>query len=406
MASVKIVLRKKQNKDGTYPLTIRITKDRKTSFIHLGYHVNEKDWDAATQRVKKSHPNSTRFNNFLVTKLAEASDKTLEIETHKSEVSSKAVKQKIKPSGGSGFFAQAELYLEDLKAAGKYNRYTADKPRIKHFKAFLNDSEIAFSDITVPLLEKFKIYLMNSKLKLSERSAVNHLVVVRSVFSQAIKGEITDRKYYPFGAGKISIKFPDSIKVGLTSDEVKSIEDVKFLNGSFENHCRNLWLFSFYFAGMRVSDVLRIKWCDIQNDRLHYKMGKNNKGGSLKIPDKALNIIRQYENQKQTEDDFIFPELKTIEDLSDGFVVQRRIMNMTSRVDKTLREDVAKEAKISKKLTMHIARHTFGNISGDKIPLQMLQKLYRHSSITTTIGYQGNFIHKDADEALDAVISF
>lgn len=55
---------------------------------------------------------------------------------------------------------------------------------------------------------------------------------------------------------------------------------------------------------------------------------------------------------------------------------------------------------------MHIARHTFDNISGDRIPLQMLQKLYRHSSITTTIGYQSNFIHKDADEALEAVIGF
>ena len=65
-----------------------------------------------------------------------------------------------------------------------------------------------------------------------------------------------------------------------------------------------------------------------------------------------------------------------------------------------------RRTKLTKKLTMHIARHTFGNISGDKIPIQMLQKLYRHTSITTTIGYQANFIHKDADEALDAVIGF
>jgi len=55
---------------------------------------------------------------------------------------------------------------------------------------------------------------------------------------------------------------------------------------------------------------------------------------------------------------------------------------------------------------MHIARHSFGNISGDKIPIQMLQKLYRHSSVTTTIRYQTNFMHKDADDALDKVINF
>jgi integrase/recombinase XerD len=55
---------------------------------------------------------------------------------------------------------------------------------------------------------------------------------------------------------------------------------------------------------------------------------------------------------------------------------------------------------------MHISRHTFGNISGDKISIQMLQKLYRHSSITTTLNYQSNFIHKDVDDALENVIGF
>lgn len=36
----------------------------------------------------------------------------------------------------------------------------------------------------------------------------------------------------------------------------------------------------------------------------------------------------------------------------------------------------------------------------------MLQKLYRHTDIKTTIGYQANFIHKDVDEALGAVVGF
>ena len=83
--------------------------------------------------------------------------------------------------------------------------------------------------------------------------------------------------------------------------------------------------------------------------------------------------------------------------------MQRKTSYVVKRLDKALKE-IAKKLKINIPLTMHIARHTFGNISGDKIPVQMLQKLYRHSSITTTISYQSNFIHKDVDEALDAVI--
>lgn len=36
----------------------------------------------------------------------------------------------------------------------------------------------------------------------------------------------------------------------------------------------------------------------------------------------------------------------------------------------------------------------------------MLQKLYRHSDLKTTLNYQANFIHKDADYALDCVVNF
>ena len=37
---------------------------------------------------------------------------------------------------------------------------------------------------------------------------------------------------------------------------------------------------------------------------------------------------------------------------------------------------------------------------------QLLQKLYRHSDLKTTIGYQSNFIHKDLDGALSDVLDF
>ena len=45
-------------------------------------------------------------------------------------------------------------------------------------------------------------------------------------------------------------------------------------------------------------------------------------------------------------------------------------------------------------------------LSGDRIPIQLLQKLYRHSSVTTTMMYQSNFMQDDVDNALDNVVSF
>ena len=149
---------------------------------------------------------------------------------------------------------------------------------------------------------------------------------------------------------------------------------------------------------------MKIRWTDIYDARLHYRMNKNSKLLSLKIPDKIFPILEYYQDIKQNDDDFIFPEMKKA-NLQDAKDVYAKTKTANKKFNKYL-ISVAEQAEISKKVTMHIARHTFGNISEDKIPINMLQKLYRHSSITTTINYQSNFIHRDADNALDSVINF
>lgn len=402
MATVKVVLRKKKNKNGTYPLALRITKDRKTSFIHLGYHLLEKDWDDETQRVRKSHPNSTRLNNFILAKISEASDVSLEVEGQRKTASSHSIKQKIKPVAGTSFFEQAKVYLDGLKKSDSYTCYVTEKSRLSIFRAFLQDKDLAFSEITPGLLQKFALHLKSGR-GISQRTIMNYLLVIRTIYNRAIKNGIADQKHYPFGDGKISIKFPESTKVGMDIEDVYRLESVELQNPAHD-HARNLWLVSFYFAGMRISDVLRLRWSDFRGGRLYYAMGKNNKPGSLKVPDKALRILEKYEMQKEHPDDLVFPDLANVPDFDDAFEVKRKISFAVSRLDEILRLHVAPLAGITAKFSMHISRHTFATLAGDKIPVQMLQKLYRHSDIKTTIGYQANFVHKDADEALDAVI--
>jgi integrase len=401
MASLKIILRKKTNKDGRYPLAIRITKDRTSSYIYLGHSVAKEQWDAVNQRVKRSHPNSARLNNLLSTKFAEANNKLLDLETQKNDISSRAIKGGLRSAKEGTFFKQSGIYLENLKTTGKFNRRSADAPRVNRFREFLYNMDITFAEITPTLLRKFKAYLKGTR-NVSERTIVNHLIVIRTIFNQAIASNIVDRKYYPFGKGKIVIRFPDSLKIGLTETELRKIETLDLAEDSTNNHVRNLWLFSFYLAGMRVSDVLRLKWSDFQNDRLYYAMGKNDKGGSLKVPEKALLLLRQY-RRRINKHNLVFRDLATVTDLNNQYDVQKRINQRVKKLNEALKK-IGEQAGIEKKLTMHIARHSFGNISGEKIPIQMLQKLYRHSSITTTIGYQANFIHKDVDEALNAVV--
>jgi len=147
-----------------------------------------------------------------------------------------------------------------------------------------------------------------------------------------------------------------------------------------------------------------MRWSDIVADRLYYKMSKNDKADSLKLPAPVINILACYREDKRSKSDYIFPELKTVP-RKDSKAIYSRIKTSIKRLNSNLTV-IANLAGIDKKITNHIARHSFGNIAGDKVSPQMLQKLYRHTHLSTTIGYQGNFIHKNADEALDAIINF
>ncbi|KGL62338.1 site-specific integrase [Polaribacter sp. Hel1_85] len=402
-SSIKIVLRKKSNKKGEFPLAIRITKNRKTTFVYTGYYLEEKNWDVRNKKVKKSHPNSTRLNNLLIKKLAEASETVLELQAKNKDFSTKHIKRSIvKPQGSETFNSLGKRFLDELQVNGKLSRLNSDKPRVNHVINFAKTETLFFNEINEDFLRRFIIHL-RVKRKNSERSIANNLIVIRTLFNRAIKEGVIDQKFYPFGKDKIKIKFPETQKIGLNITEIQKIENASDLSLQ-ENHARNVWLFSFYSAGMRVGDVLKVKWSDIIDDRLYYQMNKNSKRLSIPLKEKTKIILKKYENNKEGQEDFIFPELKKaiLESPKD---VLTKTKTATKKFNKYL-SHIASHLKIDKKITMHISRHSFGNLSGDKISVEILQKLYRHSNIATTMNYQKNFMHKAEDEALEKVINF
>lgn len=404
MTKAKVILYKNKPNRKKHPLALRITKDRKSKYIYLGVALHEDDWNAKECRAKKSHPNYKLINNLILKKLTSADDIILESEANEKDSTILEIKKQVKREKTiTGFFAFANEQSEISKKLGRYNDAISGESRIKNFKDFLNNSEINFKDITVSLLEKFKVHLKVNR-NVGERTVTNHLIKIRSLYNKAIREGFASRTDYPFGGDQVRIRIPESQKIGLEESEIKAIEKLKLLDGTPISHARNLWLFSFYMAGMRVSDVLRVKWSDIHGGRLNYTMGKNNKSVTVKVPEKVNAILKQYNKQKPLNSGFVFPDLKNV-DKENPKEMYIKIHTATRRVNKYLKE-IAKLAKIKKKLSSHISRHSFGNIAGDKISPQMLQKLYRHSDIRTTMGYQANFIHKSADEALDAVISF
>ncbi|WP_283636181.1 site-specific integrase [Aquaticitalea lipolytica] len=402
-SNAKIVLRKKSNKEGLYPLAIRITKNRKSTYQYIGHYIELEDWDEKNIRVKKSNSNFDNLNSLLSQKLSEANKALIMLQSDNKDASANQIKKEIYSSGNSStFFELAQEHLDDLESSEKLNRLSTDKAWVSFIIRFNKTKQLSFQEIDERYLKKL---MLNLKVKhsLSETSIMNILVLIRLLFNRAIKHKIVSRELYPFGTDKIRIRFPETSKVGLNILEIQRIENLTNLC-PIETHTRNVWLYSFNFAGMRVSDVLRTRWSDIYDNRLHYRMHKNAKLLSLKIPEKVLKILDQYREDKRSDDDYVFPELKKADPENAKDLYNKR-KTATKRFNDNLKS-ISKKAKINKKITMHIARHSFGNIAGDAIHPLMLQKLYRHSDLKTTLNYQANFIHKEADDALDSVINF
>ena len=248
MASIKIVRRKnKERKDGSAPLALRVSDNYRTSYRFLGQYILEKDWDKTASTVKRSHPNYKKLNNFLMKKLIEAND----------------------------------IYFDLKKESLTPKLYFKNKPSLR------------FQDINERFIERFKnfctIYLGHK-----ERTITNQLIFVRTLFNVAIRDDIVPSKYYPFAGEKEKIRIGSGHKIGLTIKEVERIEQLELEPGTSIWHTRNVWLMAFYFAGIRISDVVQIKWSDFKDNRLFYVMNKNSKPVSLKIPDKAQAILNLY----------------------------------------------------------------------------------------------------------------
>ncbi|MEM1327207.1 MAG: site-specific integrase [Bacteroidota bacterium] len=325
MSSIKVVLRRKPNQQGLYPLVVRITKNRKSTYISTGKYLEEKYWDKSRGRIKKSHPNSTRLNHFLTKKLAEITDKILEAESENNISSAQSIGERIRSKKEHfSFFDLATNHLQHLEDSRQFNRLSIERSRVNHFRDFLKQKDLHFQEITPVLLRKYQAYLRKVKNN-GDSSVASCLIVIRTIYNLAIREGMVDRRFYPFGKGGIVIKFPESTKVGLSNEELEQFESIE-LTDPREIHARNVWLFSFYFAGIRHADVLQIRWSDIREGRLYYQMDKNNKTTSLKVPTKAAEILSQYEQDRLSDSDFIFPEMKKA-DLSDPKDVNRKIKN-------------------------------------------------------------------------------
>jgi hypothetical protein len=98
MATAKIVTWSRKDKNGQFPIGVKVSQNGIPAYLFEGSALASRDhWDAPKQQVKKAHPHHMRLTNFLTKKLAEINEKILEFETDKKHYSAEDVVNAIKP---------------------------------------------------------------------------------------------------------------------------------------------------------------------------------------------------------------------------------------------------------------------------------------------------------------------
>ncbi|THV60843.1 hypothetical protein EZV76_00440 [Flagellimonas alvinocaridis] len=393
MLTTKVLLNKvRQKQDGTFPLVIRITYNRKSIYLPLGYNLAEKDFDAKNQRIRPSSKiasNITRLNNGIQEKLKKIYDTVTQLEEEGKidSLSMSSLKKEIegKSVGNMDFFDFIDSVINDLKKAGKFGNAEIYKNLRGKIEKFHGKPSLPFRQIN---------YTFVKKLETQHYAAGNtagglsvYLRTLRSVYKKAIKHGIAKENHNPFN--------DYSIKNGTPKREFLNREQLETLkNASIEEphlaKARDLYMVSFYLRGMNWMDMALLKGDNIHGnlERIMYIRAKTrNKMFSVKITPALKQILLSFNDGTIEKDDFVLPILSKNVTQNQ---MHETIKNKRKRQNIYLKR-LSERLKLPR-VTIYTARHTYANIlKRSGAPSNVIQDSLGHTTEAMTQTYLNSF---------------
>jgi len=390
------LLKRKIKKDGTIPIYLRLTQNRKSTYIATGLAVKESEWNENAHEVRKSHRTYRQYNNFIKQKVADAEVKYLE-NTSNKPISTKELKNIISDIDNNSILYYLSKYIEQLKSDGRfYEKKKADnlKVNLSEFKK-KSINTLPLSSIDSEFISEFQKYLLN-KVQNNPNTAARKMTTFRSfIMEMRTKGVI---KHNPFELVK-SLTYKSTGKTKLTPEQIDAIAQLNLPVNSALWHTRNYFMYSFYNAGIRFGDICCLTWSNIVDGRLVYKMNKTSGSKSIKQMPYHLDILNFYKQKNSKSSDYIFPLLKKKH--IDGFELRREISSRNVIVNKNLKK-IATLANVESNLSFHVSRHSFSQYALKKgLDIYTISKALGHSDIKVTQAYLADFDEELVDKSMN-----
>ena len=377
-STFKVLFYLKRNKEKTQsvvPLMGRITVNGTISQFSAKLTVPERLWEVRGGRAKGRSLEADRINRYLDDIRSQIDRHYRDIRDRESYVTAEKVKNAWLGFGKRyrTLLSTFRSFTEDLhgrigvdRSKNTWYRYLAT---MKHLQAFLTAkyrvSDIALAELEQSFIEQFHVYLKTERaLKLT--SICRYLDCLINVVKIAFNDGIMPRN--PFASYRYNEPAPE--RAFLNETEILTLQHAA-LRTRKQRVIRDLFLFS-CFTGICYADLKTLAWKQFGQDThgdwwVTGNRCKTDTQYVVKLLPAALSILERYRDGADRVFAFM-PHLNT--------------------VDRSLKR-IAVLCGIDKKLTFHVARHTYATticlMNG--VSLETLSKMLGHKRITTTQTY-------------------
>lgn len=367
-------INKAKSKNNRLPIYARVTVNGRRAEISLRRECDPESWDERAHRIKGRNQEATRLNNYLDAKYAKLLQCYEDLLKENQVITAQAVKSRF--LGSDITFKSLQDVIDhhkstmvDVLKPGTLKNYGAtEKYLLSYLSKDHKTTNIYLKSINYQFITGFEKFLRRQKNKkgkkqLSNNGIMKHLERFKKLTNLAIKLGWLDKD--PFRDYKM--KFEKFDRAYLNQRELKYIEETRFSRATLEN-TKNIFLFACY-TGLSYVDV---KYLTTDNlikgvngkDWIYCRREKSQIPMKIPLLEKAINILAQY---RHSSDDKLLPVYSNQK--TNGYL-----------------KEIASQCKIRKKLSFHVARHTFATTItlSNGLPIETVSKLLGHSKLSTT----------------------
>lgn len=289
------------NAVGEYPIYIRITINRKQSYLSTGHYLPKNYWDPKGERVKDAYHKAGLINPDITSRKQAIIKKLVEAQVKGEQVTASQVKGMFtKGIDLHNIFDFAEAFGEEVKHKREPGTLENYRKHLKVVELYHGNRSLSFEEMDHTWLVKFEAYLRNPVTGENKRDALggnyihNIWKTIKTFFNAAIKRKVIT--VYPFDTYE-NPEYEAPNKDYMTMEELDELE--KLLTETTDPLKKQTLVYFLLgcYTGLRISDLQKFNVNEhVRDGRLYLRAKKNGEWVTMPVIGRLAKHLERVKN--------------------------------------------------------------------------------------------------------------